>query len=233
LRTLGGEIAEVSAFAFAEEASADAALLTNGRFEKGGLFRAAYMPHQPRASWRLTIVGDEGTVDLHFPLGLAGPAFLNWFDVSGQLHEESWDLCSPWPALVATFEQAVAHPTKAVGGGKAPLPGEVTWQDAVRCLELDDAARRSIERRRANSMEYQEASEEVGFKGTMTLVGCALIWVVLVLFIISLWVPALRWGIVPVLALFLGLQVFRWIIPRAQGQNGRNKTNHRDTEAQR
>jgi predicted dehydrogenase len=230
LRTLGGEIAEVSAFAFAEEANADAALLTNGRFVKGGLFRAAFLPHQQQASWRLALIGEEGRADLHFPLGLEGPAFLNWVDVDGQPHEQVWDLYSPWASMVTIFERAVANPAKAMQGGKAPRPGEVSWQDAVRCLELDDAARRSIERRRASSMDYQEASEEVGFKGTMTLVGCGLIWVVLLLFIISFWVPALRWGIVPVLALFLGLQVFRWIIPRTPGQN---KANHRETETRR
>jgi predicted dehydrogenase len=230
LRTFGGEIAEVSAFAFAEEANADAALLTNGRFEKGGLFRAAFLPYQQQAIWRLTLFGEEGRAELHFPLGLAGPAFLNWVDQDAQPHEEAWDLCNAWPSMVLIFERAVANPAKAMQGGKAPRPGEVTWQDAVRCLELDDAARRSIERRRANSMEYQEASEEVGFKGTMTLVGCGLIWVVLLLLIISAWVPVLLWGIVPVLALFLGLQVFRWIIPRTQVQN---KANHGDTETRR
>ncbi len=98
-------------------------------------------------------------------------------------------------------------------------PG-VFWQDAIRSLELDAAARRSVERRRVSSMEYQEASEEVGFKGTMTLVGCALVWVVLLLFIGSLWLPWLRWVIVPVLVLFLALQLFRWIIPRRTNENG-------------
>ena len=41
-----------------------------------------------------------------------------------------------------------------------------TWQDEVRALELDDAARQGAEKRKATRMEYQEANEEVGFKGT-------------------------------------------------------------------
>ncbi|HEY1861337.1 MAG TPA: Gfo/Idh/MocA family oxidoreductase [Gemmataceae bacterium] len=219
LRTLGGEIAEVAAFAFAEEANVDAALLTSGRFENGGLFRALFLPNQAQPLWRLVVVGEEGRAELEFPLGQPGPAFLTWNDTIGRTHEEAWDLCDPWPSLMKIFEQALANPAEAMQSGKGPRPGGVTWQDAVRGLELDDAARRSIERRRASSMEYQEASEEVGFKGTMTLVGCGLIWVVLLLFIVSIWVPPLRWGIVPVLVLFLGLQLFRWIIPRGRDQN--------------
>jgi predicted dehydrogenase len=88
-----------------------------------------------------------------------------------------------------------------------------TWQDAIRGLELDDAARRSIERRRSSVMEYQEATEEAGFKGTMTLVGCALLWSSLLLLIMSVWIPWLGWAILPVFAVFLGMQLFRWIVP--------------------
>lgn len=88
-----------------------------------------------------------------------------------------------------------------------------TWHDAIRCLELDDAARRSIERRRSSVMEYQEATEEAGFKGTMTLVGCGLLWSSLFVLILSVWIPWLRWAILPVFAVFLGLQLFRWIVP--------------------
>jgi hypothetical protein len=95
----------------------------------------------------------------------------------------------------------------------APAAFRLTWQDEVRCLELDDAARRSVERRRASTLEYQEATEEAGFKGTMTLVGCSLLWGSLVLLILSRWVPWLGWAILPVFALFLGLQVLRWAVP--------------------
>jgi predicted dehydrogenase len=95
----------------------------------------------------------------------------------------------------------------------ATEPPLLTWQDEVRCLELDDAARRSVERRRASTLEYQEATEEAGFKGTMTLVGCGLLWGSLVLLILSRWVPWLGWAILPVFALFLTLQLLRWAVP--------------------
>ena len=69
-------------------------------------------------------------------------------------------------------------------------------------------------------LEYQEASEEVGFKGTMTLVGCGLLWGSLLLLILSRWVPWLGWAILPVFALFLALQLLRWAVPPKPGADG-------------
>ena len=80
-------------------------------------------------------------------------------------------------------------------------------------LELDDAVRRSIERRRTSVLEYQEASEETGFKGTMTLVGCGLIWAIILLVILSFWFPKIGWLILPLLVIFLGMQFLRYLIP--------------------
>jgi hypothetical protein len=90
----------------------------------------------------------------------------------------------------------------------------LSWNDAVRCQELDDAARRSVERRRAHTLDYQEASEEVGFKGTMTLVGCGILLVSIVLLILSVWLPRVGWLIVPLLGGFLLLQTLRSIASR-------------------
>ena len=94
------------------------------------------------------------------------------------------------------------------------------WQDAVRCLELDGAVRRSVHYRRASAMEYQEANEEVGFKGTMTLVGCALLWGLLFLLVLAMWEPRLFWLSVPLLAGFLIMQLLRWVIPARTPEDG-------------
>src|SRR5207247_2722369 len=88
----------------------------------------------------------------------------------------------------------------------------VTWQDAIRAAELDDAARRSVERRRVSALEYPEATEEASFKGTMTLIGCGMLWLILVLLVLSRWYPALLAVIVLMLTLFLSLQLLRLIV---------------------
>jgi predicted dehydrogenase len=203
LRAVGGEIAEVSAFAAEEEANAGEPILLTGKFEKSGLFQATLLPPSADPSWRFAIVGKVGRAELFFPVGIHGPSFLNWRSFSGEDQEEAFDTWDPWPAVIDAFEDSVA-------GREANF----SWQDAVRALELDDAARRSIKRRRSSLLEYPEATEEVGFKGTMTLVGCAVLWAVLLLVILTAWVPWLRWTIVPLLVVFLASQLLRYALPK-------------------
>jgi predicted dehydrogenase len=203
LRTVGGEIAELSAFAAQEEASADKPTVLTGLFERGGLFEVTCLPQQEVETYQLTVLGSRGRAELLFPVGPGGPAFLDWRDSSGEEREEYWDSRNIWPALIEAFEETVAG-----------RPASISWQDAVRALELDDAARRSLAKRRTSLLEYPEATEEVGFKGTMTLVGCGVLWFVLLLVILTAWQPWLRWAVVPLLVVFLGLQLLRYVLPR-------------------
>jgi predicted dehydrogenase len=203
LRVLGGEVAELSAFARDELAEADQPLTITGRFENGGLFQVTFLPRRSEATCRFGVVGRRGRVELLFPTGLDGPAFLSGCGASDELAEEYWDAYDPYPSLIETFEAILAG-----------QPGAVTWQDAVRSLELDDAVRRSLSRRRTSLLEYPEATEEVGFKGTMTLVGCGVLWLVLLLAILTAWFPLARWAIVPLLVVFLGLQLLRYALPK-------------------
>jgi predicted dehydrogenase len=213
LRRLGGEVAEVTAFAEREELSPGSPVFVSGRFEPGGLFQTTLLPHQADDLLRLTVVGAKGRAEMLLPQGWAGPSFLTWRDEAGELREEAWERWDPWPALVAEVEVAVALARKPPEVQAKARPA-VSWQDAVRGLELDDAARRSVERRRSSVLDYQEASEEVGFKGTMTLVGCFVVWLLpLALWLIKLY-PVLVWFLVPVLAIFLGLQLLRYLIPK-------------------
>jgi predicted dehydrogenase len=210
LRTLGGELAEVSAFTASDEVSPGEPVLVAGRFERGGLFQATFLSGQHEPRWRLAVVGSYSQAELLFPQGWPGPAHLRWPDETGEARTETWPTWNPWPALVQAFEVAVGYQNGQLKG-KTLKPD---WQDAVRCLELDDAARRSVRYRRASALEYPEATEEAGFKGTMTLAGCGLLWLVLLLLIVANWVPKLGWAIVPLLIGFLLLQLLRWIVPR-------------------
>ncbi len=239
LRALGGEIAEISAFATREELAPDEPLLVTGRFEREGLFQMTLLPGQQEPRWRLAVVGSAGRAELAFPLGWPGASRLSWRDETGELHEETWDTWNPWPVIAAGFEiqftAAQQQPRPAAWSAQPAVQRRTAtvtaqqrlprWTDAIRGLELDDAARRSVERRRASALEYPEATEEVGFKGTMTLVGCGVLWGVLGLLILSVWLPYLGWIIVPILVVFLMLQLFRWIIP---GKKPETSEEHRE-----
>jgi hypothetical protein len=239
LRAVGGDVDEVSGYAPGEEIAAGQPALLSGRFVDGGVFQVTLLPNRPESSERLTLTGRRGRAELLFPVGRRGPAFLTWREPGGELREEEWEPWDPWLALVEEFEVAlglrepsaspVPHdPSDAIQKGAAPAaitaqvtlpalpmarlgPLGLSWQDEVRALELDDAARRSVAKRRSSVLEYQVASEEVGFKGTMTLVGCGLLLASLFLLILSRWVPALGWVIFPVLLLFLAMQSLRYL----------------------
>jgi hypothetical protein len=227
LRRLRGEIAEVFAFAASEVLAAEEPIIQGGRYERGGLFQVTLLPERSGIHWRVAAVGSHGTAELLFPSGWPGPGKLHWIDRTGTEHVEQWNGWNPWPVLVEKFEARVAawttepkglHPRASRARG-VPREEHPSWQDAIRSLELDDGARRSVERRRVNTLEYQEATEEVGFKGTMTLLGCGLLWAIMFLVILSAWIPQLGWLVIPFLVGFLALQLLRWVLPQnPQGQ---------------
>jgi hypothetical protein len=222
LRAVGGEIVEVTALARGLELVRGEPVLLSGRFARGTLLQTTLLPRQERGRWRLTLVSERGRAELAFDDDWPGPATLRYVDEHGAARVESWPAWHPWPAVLERFEEAVSvwrsrrEPPRPGRQDPTCLTQEMPrlgWLDAIRGLELDDAVRRSVERRRASGLDFQEATEEAGFKGTMTLVGCGLLWISLLLLILSMWAPMLGWAILPIFGLFLVLQFFRWAVP--------------------
>jgi predicted dehydrogenase len=208
LRFLGGEIAEICAYAEQEEPTSDVPLLVAGRFDHGGLFQTTFMPNSTTRTLTIRVVGAHETAVLRFTdrkRDNLGPAVLS----KGSVGEEHWDVWDPWPQLVEVFDSVLA------AAEKKPT-GLISWRSEIRALELDDATRRSIHHRRTSTLEYPEATEEVTFKGTMTLFGCGILWGIIFLAILSRWFPWVGWLIIPILAVFLGMQLLRWFLPDRQ-----------------
>jgi predicted dehydrogenase len=233
LRAIGGEIVEVSALTARETLELGQPLSLAGVFEHRGLFHVSFVANARRPMSRAIAIGERERIELLFPIGREGPAFVTWRDETGELREEYFPTWDPWPALVGVFEAAIGSGRESglvsaenrvttstqYSGSPAkarlvPPAARPTWQDVICALELDDAARRAVAKRRSSTLEYPEATEETGFKGTMTLVGCGLFWLVLLLLILSAWKPWLGWFIVPVLVIFLALQALRWVVRR-------------------
>jgi predicted dehydrogenase len=222
LRLLGGEINDVFAIATSDELAPGEPVQLCGRYVKGGLWQATLLPWQSRPYWRLALVAAQGRTELVFAEGWPGPARLTFIDENGQTRVEEWPAQNPWTALVEAFDDAVDVWRSR---RPAPLPGETErwsltdetvglgWLDAIRAQELDAAARRSVERGRAYSLDFPEATEEASFKGAMTLVGCSLLWISLLLVILSAWLPQLGWAILPFFGIFLVMQLLRWVVP--------------------
>ncbi|MFO0964744.1 MAG: hypothetical protein U0793_04030 [Gemmataceae bacterium] len=220
LRLVGGEVAELMALSPEEELLLDQPLLFTGRFVGGLMFQGMLLPRQVESREVHVLVGSLGQVTLEFPFGWPGEARLSYRDADGHAQAEEWAAFDPWPAMVSAFEETMRR-SRRDKPGPASSPkaesltqgGILAWQDEIRALELDDAARRSVGRRRASVLDYQEVTEEASFKGAMTLVGCSLLWISLMLLILSVWVPWLGWFILPVVAVFLLLQFLGWAVP--------------------
>lgn len=225
LRAIGGEIGEVFLHSTDAELAPSEPLMLSGRFLSGLLFQAIYLPNQAETHVRLSLVTTTGRASLDFRHGWPGPARLSWQDEKGESRAEAWEDHPPWEALIGRFEQAAV--TASVKKPQLGQPAEdsltqtpplLGWHDELRALELDDAARRSVERGRASTLDLQEATEEASFKGTMTLVGCSLIWLAVIVLIVSFWIPWLALGIVPVFGVFLVLQMLRWVLPGKENE---------------
>jgi hypothetical protein len=235
LRRCGGEVGEVFGLTSTETVNIDEPLVISGRFEAGGLFRITLLPAEAVGQLNYRLVAATGQARLLFSAGVQGPAHLQ----AGPAEQEiTWEF-SPWPTLVQVFEASLkgatvspsltsAESSRTTRGLQAQQfetsDGQTStaerkwpvWEDEIRALELDDAVRRSIERHRASELDYQEASEATTFKGTMTLVGCGMLWGLLLLAILSRWYPWLGWLVLPMLAIFLAMQVLLWLVPASK-----------------
>lgn len=218
LRRLGGEIAEVFAMAEREEIVPDQPMLVTGRFQPGGMYRVSFWPRHADNRWRFLAKSPTESMELIFPQGWPGPAELTYRDDHGQTHTEHFPAANPWEKLIEGLERDLIERPHVNVSWTAPA-SRLGWLDAIRALELDENVRRSLHYRRAYTLDFQEATEEASFKGTMTLVGCSLIWISLLLLILSAWVPWLGWLIPIVLAGFLILQLLGWAIPDKEKKN--------------
>ena len=195
-RRIGGEIAEVDGFSAQEELKFAEPLLIQGRYEKAGLFQISMLPGSAEERFEFTATGPGGEVRL------AGKSWGGPVTLHSSAGAETFPPWDGWAVLVSIVEAACASPAAT---------SRENWQDEIHALELDDALKRSVEKRKAHSLEYRQVSEEVGSKGTMTLIGCGMIWVILLIFGISVWLPWIRWLIVPLLGGDLVLLGMQWL----------------------
>lgn len=99
------------------------------------------------------------------------------------------------------------------------------WTHALRQVELSQAVRRSLERERAVSLEFDEFTEAAGFKSIMAATGCGLVWLTLLIAILAAaGVPYVQYAILPILVLFLGSQLFGLAYRQEETRSGGNGT---------
>jgi hypothetical protein len=220
LRGIRGEIVDVAAYTEAEELSDELPLFIAGRFEKGGIFQAIYYPRASLERQVLYWEGTSGRAEIQVFPNRGTAARLRWWIKDQPQKEQTWDSINRWQPLVKVFDAAIEEwrrsPIISPAGSETQRrtsPAYPSWQDEIRILEIEDAARRSISHHRTVSLEFPEATEEAGFKGTMTLVGCGMLWGLILLLVLSRWLPWLGWVVIPLIIVFLALQLLRWVVP--------------------
>jgi myo-inositol 2-dehydrogenase/D-chiro-inositol 1-dehydrogenase len=109
-------------------------------------------------------------------------------------------------------------------------PAALSLAEGMRSMELKEAVGRSLSRGRTVEMHYDEISELSSFKASMTSIGCGLVILCVVLYVLSRVGLALgfesskylAWVIVPLLCVF-GLLQFLRFAARAGNSNGRRE----------
>lgn len=115
-----------------------------------------------------------------------------------------------WTSVAPSLSDSSIQSAETMVGITSRMFGPTLgWTDETRALELDDAVRRSLTYHRAYTLDLQQVNEEANFKGSMTLVGCGLMWAILVLLPLMAFVPWLGYVVVGAVAAFLAVQVLR------------------------
>jgi len=164
-------------------------------------------PIEQTASGRLTLVGAEGKATLHLPS--SGEASELEIVRGGAKENISLSAWSPPAAALEQLELALDR-----------KPATPSWPDACRDIELTESIARSLLKGRTIELHNEEHSEHGTFKGTMTSLGCGLLWLSLLVFVVAL---VLAWAtgaeifryaphfILAVLALFLAIQSLKLV----------------------
>lgn len=200
IRNLGGDIAEVVGFSPSDGAEALEPITFSGRFQDGSLLQGLIDPSDRRTGSSLTV-------------RIAGEsARLSISDIHRIQFESDTDSASgsdqTEPTRDQVWLQLAGELLASIQTGK---PWRVTWQDEIRVCEWADALHRSLTKRRISTLDYQEINEEVGSKGTLTLIGCGMVWVMLLLAFLAIWQPLVLWGVLPLIGLFLALVIMNWL----------------------
>lgn len=200
LRRLGGEITSVAATGATAESSLGGPVMISARSDRGILTTVRWMPGTS-AAHRLHLEAEHGSIDCELPEGFDGPALLRLVQ-----RREPADRAETIDALPCGVRWVLEWERVRVEGDSEH------WTSATRQIELAEAVERSLTKERAVSLTYDEFSEETSFKSIMTTLGCGLVWLtVLVAILVASGVPLVGYLVLPILVLFLALQLFGFV----------------------
>ncbi len=178
----------------------------------------------------LTLVGDKGQLEVAIPhlVNAEGKANLDPWILENVADRgvsvkrlDSHD--GPLQTCVRLDQNVHAHATGETSTtGKTPTTGEVDWDHAVKAMEIVDAVQMSLQRGRTVAVHHQQLTEQLAFRGMMSIFGCGLLLLGILILLAAgvvgdtLYPPLFFWwpgGLAILLILFLLLQ----LVPHLRG----------------
>ena len=178
----------------------------------------------------LTLIGDKGQLEVAIPHFAKADSKAN---LDPWILENVSDRGVPVKRLAshdgplqtcARLDQAV-H-ARATGQtsttGKTSTTGEVDWDSTVKTMEIVDAVQMSLQRGRTVAVHHQQLTEQLAFRGMMSIFGCGLLLLGFLILLAAgvvgdtLYPPLFFWwpgGLAILLILFLLLQ----LVPHLRG----------------
>ncbi len=207
-RPLAGELTRLAAMAPTSEPAGYANLGVQLSGPAGTLVRWSGGAVETNPGLRITVVGSRGRAVLHLLEGT--PTWnLNWANDGASGSEEFPPADGAARALDIAARLVQREPVSP------------DWQDSCRAIELADSIQRSLEKGRTVELHYEDYTEASTFKGTMTSLGCGLLWISSLILIIGVVAAGFRlpladyWPhfLLVALGVFLLLQLLQFAFP--------------------
>ncbi len=174
IRATCGDVTRLAALGAPDQPETYANLGAQMTVADGPAVRWSVGPVDDAAGARLTVIGARGKAILHMPAAAPSP-------LMGEGRGEGWRLELRSEGALEEMK-AFANwngPPETLAALQAAVEGEHderAWLDAARSVELAEAVERSLKRGRAVDLHNEDFTDIGTFKGTMTSLGCGLLF---------------------------------------------------------
>lgn len=213
IRAIAGDMTRLGAMAGAPGSPNYAALGVQMHGPAGIDARWSVVAIQAACGAKITLTGARGRVTVE--LDAVDAPWTMETQTSGAPQRQEFEGRDSADVVLAQFAAAI---------DKQPIAPD--WVDACRAVELTETIARSLQKSRTIELYYEDYTEEATFKGLMASLGCGLLLLTMMLLVLvgvleQMRVPGLgvwRYGLVAVLAVFLGLQLLLLAAKKKSGE---------------
>ena len=178
IRSTCGDVTRLAALGAPDQPETYANLGVQMTIAEGPALRWSVGPVDDEAGARLTVIGTRGKAILHMSAVSPSPLM---GEGRGEGRREGWRLELRSEGALEEMKSFADWngPVEMLATLQAAIEGEHderAWLDAARSVELAEAVERSLKRGRAVELHNEDFTDIGTFKGTMTSVGCGLLF---------------------------------------------------------